>query len=98
MKSIKSEEFFKLVAVNSGMVDMETTKRIYYGIIKTISRELKNVQIVKLPDWGEFVLKVQRPRRIKDLNNGTDIQLPAKPMVKFSPDEKVKHYFYTLGS
>ena len=45
MKSINTEEFFKLVAINAGVTDLETVRDIFYGMVKTISRELKDKQI-----------------------------------------------------
>lgn len=97
MKSIGPEEFYKLIAVNSGITDLQTVKDVFYGMIKTISRELKNKQVVKLPDWGEFKLIIHKSRKMMDVNNRTIITIPAKPSIKFVPDYKVKAYFYALG-
>lgn len=97
MKSIKSEEFFKQVAINSGVVDLETVKNIYYGIVRTISRELRNKQVVNLPDWGEFVMVVHKSRKALNVTTGELEILPPKPTVKFKPDYKVKKYFYEWG-
>lgn len=97
MKSINSEEFFKQVAVNSGIVDLQTVKNIYYGMVRTISKELKGKQIVNLPDWGKFVLTTRKSR--KALNIGTrELEiLPPKPEVRFKADIKVKKYFHEWG-
>lgn len=96
MKSIGSEEFFKQISINSG-VDLESVRNVYYGLIKTLSRELKGKQKIKMPDWGEFNIKIYKARKYKETNNNTFIYIPAKPMVKFTPDYKVKRYFYKLG-
>jgi len=98
MKSIKPDEFFKLVSVNSGVTDLQTVKDIYYGMIKTISRELKSKHAVKLPLWGEFLLKIMKARKTLNVNTRVIEYLPAKPVVKFEPDYKVKDYFYALGN
>lgn len=97
MKSIKPEDFFRLIAVNSGISDLDVVKRVFYGMIKTVSRELKDKQIIKLPDWGEFALKIHKSRRMVDVNEKTLITIPAKPTIKFKPDYKIKHYFYEMG-
>ena len=97
MKSIKSEEFFRLVAVHSGVSDLDLVKRIFYGMVKTISKELVAGKEINLPDWGKFYLKILSPRRSININNGTLINLPATPVVKFTPDYKVKEYFKELG-
>jgi len=98
MKSIKPEEFFKLVSVNSGIADLQAVKDVYYGMIKTISRELKSKHVVGLPLWGEFLLKIMKARKTLNVNTRVMEYLPAKPVVKFKPDYKVKEYFYTLGN
>lgn len=93
-KSIKSDEFFKLIAIHSGVTDLETVRNIFYGMIKTISRELKDKQVINLPDWGKFVLKVYKQRTVKNVENGIPVNLPPTSMVKFVPDYKVKEFFY----
>lgn len=97
MKSIGPEEFYKMIAVNSGISDLQVVKDIFYGMIKTISRELKSKQVINLPDWGEFSLTIHKSRKMMDVNNKTIITIPAKPTVKFTPDYKMKKYFYALG-
>ena len=96
MKSIKSEEFFRLVAINSGISDLDVVKRVFYGMVRTISRELRDKQIIKLPDWGEFVLKIFKERKYRTTKTHEDIILPPKPTIKFIPDWKVKKYFYEI--
>ena len=97
MKSIGTDEFFKTVATNSGVTDLDTVKDIYYGMVRTISRELKAKHVVNLPDWGEFVLKIHKARNFFSFDGNTQRRLPAKPTVKFVPDYKVKKYFHALG-
>lgn len=98
MKSIKPEEFFKLVAMHSGVNDLQSVRDVFYGMIKTISRELKNKQEITLPDWGTFVLKVHKGRRLFNVNDKTLIDIPAKATVRFRPDRAVKKYFHDFGS
>lgn len=96
MKSIGTDEFFKEVAINSGVSDLQTVRNIFYGMVKTISKQLTARQIVKLPDWGEFKLKIHKSRKFVSVNGEPGI-LPPKPTVKFSPDYKVKKFFQELG-
>ena len=96
MKSIRSEEFFRLVAVNAGITDLDVVKRVFYGMVRTISRELKEKQCIKLPDWGEFKLKAHKERKYRTTKTNEDIILPERYLVKFTPDYKVKRYFSEL--
>jgi nucleoid DNA-binding protein len=97
VKSIKPEDFFKLIAIYSGVSDIKTIKDIYYGMVRTISKELNGGRVIKLPDWGEFSLSEYKARTTIDVNSGRVIQLPAKTLVKFTTDWKVKEYFYNWG-
>jgi nucleoid DNA-binding protein len=98
MKSLTSDEFFKKIAVNAGVSDLKTVRDIYYGMVRTMSQELRGGrQKIKLPDWGEFLLKVYKSRITLNVNTGKPSVLPPKPLVKFIPDRKVKAYFYALG-
>ena len=97
MKSIGPEEFFKLVSANAGVPDVQTIKDIYYGMVRTMSREIRDKHTIKLPDWGEFSLKIHKSRKMVNVNTGKLTMIPAKPTVKFTPDYKVKKYFYALG-
>lgn len=105
MKSITPEEFFKRVATNSGVVDLKTVKDIYYGLIRTLSQELKGRQVITLPDWGEFILYIQKPKKFtaflgKDLDGQwkkKESILNPIPQVKFRSNPNVKKYFQSLG-
>lgn len=97
MKSIGSEDFFKQVAINSAVSDLSLVKNIYYGMIRTVGRELKNRHVVRLPDWGDFLLKIQKSRNTLNVNTGRQEVIPPKPMVKFIPAKAVKKHFYAIG-
>lgn len=97
MKKIKPEEFFKKVCVASGVSDLQTVKNIYYGLVKTVSRELRTVQFVEMPDWGKFHLHIYKSRRTTNVNNGQIIVIPPKLVVKYIADWKVKKYFASVG-
>lgn len=95
-KSIKPEEFLKLVSANSG-IDLDTSKKVYYGMLRTITRELKKSRIITLPDLGEFYIKMFKERVIVDYQSKQRKTVPVTPVVKFKPDYKVKAYFHDLG-
>jgi hypothetical protein len=99
MKSINTEEFFKLIATESGL-DPGTVSRVYFSMIKIICRELRGKQIVKLPDWGEYCLKVLASHRkfiLSGFGEGSFKVIPPLTLLKFKPDYKVKKYFRDFG-
>jgi len=97
MESINKEDFFRQVALNSSVTDLDAVRKIYYGMVRTMSRELKGKQKIKLPDWGEFSLKIHKGRNFVDVNTGCIRQLSAKTVIKFIPDWKVKKHFHSFG-
>jgi len=96
MKSITPEEFFKRIALHSGVNDMAAVRDVYYGMIRAVSRELKEKGTVRLPDWGDFDLRVRKARKFVAVNDGVAKHLPSKTEVKFKPNMNVKKYFQTL--
>lgn len=96
MKSIKPEEFFKEVSMAAGISDLDVVKRVYYGMVKVMSRQLKARQVVRLPEWGEFKLKIHKSRRFKSIDGVMGI-LPPKPTVKWIPYDGVRQYFHEFG-
>lgn len=97
IKSIKPEDFFKQIAMHAGISDLTVVRDVYYSMVRTISRELKDKEIVTLPDWGTFDLRVHRERLAVDVNDGKKRVLPEKTVVKFTPNDNVKKYFYEWG-
>lgn len=96
MKSIKPEEFFKLISANSG-IDLESSKNVYYGMLRTITRQLKSNRIITLPDLGDISIRIYKERSIVSIKNKERKHVPATPTIKFKADYKVKKYFHSLG-
>lgn len=97
MKGIKPNEFFKQVSINSGIPDLDLVKRLYYGMVRTITRELRGKQTIKLPDLGEFYIKIHKARKFYDVTSNSMSMIEAKPTIKFDADYKLKEYFYSLA-
>ena len=96
MKSLTPDEFFKEVSINSRISDLRIIRDIYYGVVRTITRELKGRHKIQLPDLGEFNLKIHKARKFVSVRGKAGF-LPAKPTIKFVANRNVKQYFYTLG-
>lgn len=97
MKGITPNEFFNQVCLNSGIADLRTVKDVYFGLLKTVSKEVRSKHVVFLPDWGEFALKIHKSRKSVDVNDGIVRVLPAKPTLKFYPCKGIKKYFQSLA-
>lgn len=87
------ENFFKEVQKESNYIDIGNIKPVYYAILRTILKGLKDGGKVDLPDWGEYRLIKHKGRRSIDLNNpGQFLILPEIKTVKFSPIGRLKNF------
>ena len=87
-----------LLSKHSGLSDLDVTKRFYYGMIRTITTELRGKHIINLPDLGKFELKIHKARRHINVSTGKWELISAKPTMKFYPCKALKEYFYALGN
>lgn len=93
---MKKEDVFDEISSYCNYIDRETVKNVYYGLIRAISKRLREKGSVVMPDWGEFYLHRHKPRIALDINSRSFRNLEAKTTVKFTPDHKVKQYFYEI--
>ena len=98
MKVLSLKQVLNLLSVNSGLSDLDVTKRFYYGMIRTITKELRNNRSIYLPDFGKFELRIHKGRRHINVSSGKVEFVPAKPTMKFYPCQPLKEYFYALGN
>jgi len=56
------EKFFNLLSIEMDTGSIESTQKAYYGLIKMITKTLKNDKVIVLPDFGMFTLKTWKPR------------------------------------
>lgn len=96
-RNLVDDDFFRSVALNAGVSDLEVVRDVIYGMIRTLSRELKEKQTVMIPDWGAFSLKVHKERRGLNVRINKVCWMPKRFVVKFVPIRKVKQYFYAFG-
>lgn len=89
-------EFFRELCAASGYIDEASAKRVYYGLIKLLSRELRTKQYVKMPDWGLFSIIMQASRRLMNIHTKQIHMLPIKKVIKYEADYKLKDYFKKL--
>ena len=97
MISIRKGQFLREVSTNSGGVDLETVKRVYYGVVNTMSKQLKARHVITLPDWGSFSLRIHKARLGKEIRTNKARMFPAYGEVKFVPFSKLKAFFRSLG-
>jgi nucleoid DNA-binding protein len=93
---LTNTEFFEKLSAESGYMDIESVKRVYYGMIRLASRELRLKNYFRLPDWGDFSVILHAGRTALNVNSLKVSVLPPTKVVKYEPDYKLKNYFKNL--
>lgn len=96
MKSISNEEFFKQVAINSKVADIDVVEKILYGTVKTISQELKKRQEVIFPGWGKFYIKIHKSFLNTNVRTGERGMTSPRATIKFQSSHNAKLNFYSF--
>ena len=84
------------MAINARVTDLETVRNIYYGMIRTVSQELRFRRIISLPDWGEFYIHIQKEKRFLNFQTNEWEYMPKKPQIKWNTMSKMKDFFYSI--
>lgn len=87
---LNDDDFYKKLAANCNYVDEQTVRNFYLGLVKTITKELRDHDVVRLPHLGDFALVSQKPR---SLLTGMGRRIMTMRILKFYPLEKWRMYF-----
>ena len=98
MKTLSLKQVLILLSRNSGLSDLDVTRRFYYGMIDMIKKELRGKHTIFLPRLGKFELKIHKGRRYGNVATGKTEFISARPTMKFYPCKELKEYFYALGN
>ena len=98
MKNVLSNiNLFNKISAESGYIDPETIKKIYFGLLRVILSELRNSGRIKLTDWGEFRITTYKERKVGDLNNpGNCLKLFPTNVIKFTACNRLREYIKNI--
>jgi len=85
-------DFFRKYSEKCNFRDPKDLKDVYYALLALILQELRYNDSIKLPDFGEFKVKIYKARITHNIETREMMHLPAKRVVKFLPDKKLKTY------
>lgn len=94
MNEQKKREFFNKVAIESGTNSTDSVRRMYYGMVRAIGKELRSSGRIQLPDLGTFKVVAQKSRKIG--NFGNPIVIPETKIVRIDVDYKLKEFVKLL--
>lgn len=86
------EIYFSNLAVEAGICDVETTKKVYYALVRQIVHSVGKGQDYICPDFGTFSLLEHKARRIKNVNTGEHSIASPFAKVVFKPEDAFRDY------
>jgi hypothetical protein len=92
---LDEKRFFQLLSEQNNYIDINTTKDFYMGLVRMITKELRDNGIVRLPHLGDIAMV-----RLKDkIGWAGKFQgiIRGKYMMKFFVNQTWKKYFIKLG-
>ena len=90
------ETFFKELAINSSISDLELVKKVYSGLLKTIGRNLKKNGEYEIPNFGKFYLHVFSSKRLMSVYTREMIVSPKIKILEFTPSKALKRFVKNL--
>lgn len=63
---------------------------IVEALFDTIKANLKNGEKIKISGFGNFILRDKRPRKGRNPQTGSDIQISARRVLTFRPSQILK--------
>jgi hypothetical protein len=93
--SFDEDHFFTQLSMESGGLDKDTVKRVYFGMVKHISKSLAKDGVIRAPHMGDFTL-LRRKESV--MFSGVGQRTLAEPItLKFFANELWKKHFSTLS-
>lgn len=87
---LDEKKFFKELQSYCNFVDEETVRRFYTGVVKTVTKQLRDDGVCRLPHLGDFALV---PQKSKSMLTGKIRQVRPALVLKFYPKAAWRQYF-----
>ena len=91
---LNEDRFFRLLSEQNNYVDPKTTKDFYMGLVRLLTKELKENGVVRLPHIGIMAMVKQKDR----IGWAGQFQriISGKYILRFYPKEAWRKYFNKL--
>lgn len=92
--ALKEDVFYQALSVQCNYIDKKAAKEFYMGLVRTITKELRDKGVVRLPHLGDVALVKLPPHRA--LAGKVRIMMDGVYSIKFYPNYVWKKYFANL--
>ncbi len=89
--------FFTMIGTEAGGIDKELSKRLYFGFVKHISKQLTREKMIRLPHLGDFAIRRRKESLLFSGNRQTRTLIEAN-CIKFYPADRWKAHFNLNGA
>jgi integration host factor subunit alpha len=76
--------------------DLVEMKDIVEAVFKILKDSLKNGEKIKISGFGNFSVRVKRPRRGRNPQTGDDIEISARRVLTFKASQILKDYINSM--
>lgn len=91
---LDERRFFRLLSEQNNYVDPKTVEDFYMGLVRMLTKELKDNGVVRLPHMGDMALVKQKDRL--GLAGKYQKIIKGSYVLRFYPKEKWRDYFHKL--
>jgi hypothetical protein len=89
---LDEKKFYKDLQANCDYVDEDTVRQFYLAVVKTVTKELRDHKVARLPHLGDFALIPEKPKKLLQGNHRV---YRAAEVLKFYPKPAWREYFST---
>lgn len=94
---MRTKEFFDKFSSFTNYIDPELVEKVYYGMLRFMSAELRKSGEIKIPGWGTFRIVEIDEKRIRNVETGETGVSKASQVIKFKPCDGLKYYIRNLN-
>ncbi len=92
---LDEDRFYRLLSEQNNYVDHKSVKDFYMGLVRLLTKELRDNGVVRLPHLGDLAMVKQKDTT--GLAGKFRVKIVGKYILKFYPKEAWRDYFSKLS-
>ena len=86
------KNLFQKLSEENSYCSPELMQKFYYSFLRVLLNDLRDNGKIIFPDFGTFEVKLNKGRRIRNVNTGMISRVDAYKTIKFRPSNRLKYY------